>query len=131
LIQTQNYTDAERLSLAFLEKNPNSPQVLRTLARNIYYQQNRLGEAIAAMQQVLDLAPSDANHWDDLRVMAILLAQAGRLEEALPLAQQSLEAAPQEQKANIEPLVSQLQTQLGISPQQTSTLPFQPPQTNP
>jgi len=128
LIQTQNYTDAEKLSLAFLEKNPNSPPVLRTLARNIYYQQNRLGEAIAAMQQVLDLAPSDANHWDDLRVMAILLAQAGRLEEALPLAKQSLEAAPQEEKANIESLVSQLQSQLGITTQQTSTLPFQPPQ---
>ena len=28
LLQTQNYTDAEKLSLAFLEKNPNSPPVL-------------------------------------------------------------------------------------------------------
>ena len=89
--------------------------MLRTLARNIYYPQNRLDEAIAAMQQVLEPGANDANHWDDLRVMAILLAQAGRLQEALPLAQQALEAAPQDQKASIQPLVDQLQTQLGIS----------------
>jgi tetratricopeptide (TPR) repeat protein len=127
LIQTQNFTDAEKLSLAFLEKNPDSLPVLRTLARNIYYQENRLDEAIAAMQRVLSL-PSDANHWDDLRVMAILLAQAGRLQEALPLAQQALEAAPQDQQSSIQPLVSQLQTQLGITTPQTSTLPFQPTQ---
>ncbi|NTU65030.1 MAG: hypothetical protein HGB05_16935, partial [Chloroflexi bacterium] len=51
-----------------------------------------------------------------------------RLPEALPLAQQALEAAPQEQKASVQPLVEQLQAQLGISPQPTGTLPFQPPQ---
>jgi hypothetical protein len=52
----------------------------------------------------------------------------GRIQEALPLAQQSLEAAPEEQKASIQPLIDQLQAQLGISPQPTGTLPFQPPQ---
>jgi tetratricopeptide (TPR) repeat protein len=127
LLQTQNYTDAENLSLSFLEKNPNSLPVLRTLARNIYYPQNRVDEAIAIMQQVLELGADDPNnHWEDQRVMAILLAQVGRLQEALPLAQQALEAAPQEQKASIQPLVDQLQAQLGISQQPTSTLPFQP-----
>jgi tetratricopeptide (TPR) repeat protein len=128
LIQTQNYTEAEKLSLAFLEKNPNTLPVLRTLARNIYFPQNRVEEAIATMQQVLDLAPTDSSHWEDLRVMSILLAQVGRLQEALPLAQQALQAAPQEQKANIQPLVNQLQAQLGVSPQPTDTLPFQSPQ---
>ena len=129
LLQTQNYTDAEQISQAFLAKNPNSLPVLRTLARNIYYPQNRVDEAIALMQQVLELGANDANnHWEDLRVMAILLAQVGRLPEALPLAQQALEAAPQEQKASVQPLVEQLQAQLGISPQPTNTLPFQPPQ---
>jgi tetratricopeptide (TPR) repeat protein len=128
LLQTHNYTDAERLSLAFLEKNPNSLSVLRTLAVKIYYPQNRLSEAMAAMQQVLNAGAGDPNHWDDLRVMAILLAQTGQLEQALPLAQQALAAAPQDQKAGlVQPLVDQLQAQLGISPQPTQTLPFAQP----
>jgi len=45
----------------------------------------------------------------------------------LTLAQQALEQAPQEQKAGVQQLITQLQQQLGISPQLTSTLPFQPP----
>jgi hypothetical protein len=61
-------------------------------------------------------------------VTAILLAQTGRLQEALPIAQQALDAAPQEQKAGIQPLIDQLQAQLGGSSQLTNTLPFQPPQ---
>ena len=117
LVQTKNYTRAEELSLAFLQQNPNSLPVLRTLARNIYYPQNRLDEAIATMQRVLTLGASDPNHWDDLRVMAILLAQVGRLQEALSLAQQALQAAPQQQqKADVQSLVDQLQTQLGAKP---------------
>jgi tetratricopeptide (TPR) repeat protein len=128
-VQTQNYTEAERISLAFLETSPNSPPVLRTLARNIYFPQNRMDEAIALMQQVLQLVPNnDPNRWDDLYATAVFLAQSGRLEEALPLAQQALELTPQEQKANIQPLVEQLQAQLGVSPQPTNTLPFQSPQ---
>jgi tetratricopeptide (TPR) repeat protein len=127
LVQRQNYTEAETLSLAFLQKNPNSLPVLRTLARNVYYPQGRLDEAIATMQQVLQLAPTDANHWDDLYVTSVLLAQSGRVDEALPLAQQALEAAPQEQKVNLQPLVDQLLAQLGVSPQPTTTLPFQSP----
>jgi hypothetical protein len=59
--------------------------------------------------------------------MAILLAQAGRLQEALPLAQQALQAAPQDQKADIQSLVDQLQAQLGISPLLSTTLPFTQP----
>jgi tetratricopeptide (TPR) repeat protein len=127
LIQSQNYTDAEALSLAFLAKNPNSLPVLRTLARNIYYQEGRVDEALATMQQVLELGATDPNRWEDLRVMAILLAQVGRLQEALPLAQQALQAAPQEQQASVQPLIDQLQAQLGIGPQPTTTLPFAQP----
>jgi len=128
LMQTQNYTDAEKLSLTFLDKNPNSLPVLRTLARNIYYPQNRVNEAIALMQQVLQLAPAtDPNHWNDLYVTGVLLAQSGQLQEALPLAQQALEVAPPEQKDGVQQLITQLQQQLGVSSQPTGTLPFQPP----
>jgi tetratricopeptide (TPR) repeat protein len=128
LLSTGNYTEAERLSLGFLEKNPNSLPVLRTIARNIYYPQNRLDEAISLMQQVLPLAENDANRWNDLYVTAVMMAQAGRLPEALPLAQQSLELAPQEQKDGVQQLITQMQQQLGISTPPTDTLPFQPPQ---
>ncbi|HTP09453.1 MAG TPA: tetratricopeptide repeat protein, partial [Anaerolineae bacterium] len=127
LLQTQDYTDAEKLSQTFLEKNPNSPPVMRTLARNIYYPQNRLSEAIALMQQVLQVAPTDSNHWNDLYVTGVLLAQGGQLQEALPLAQQALEAAPQDQKQGVQQLITQLQQQLGVSSPPTTTLPFQTP----
>jgi tetratricopeptide (TPR) repeat protein len=128
LIQTKDYTNAEKLSLAFLDKNPNSVPVMRILAQRVYYPQNRLNEGLTLMQQVLSLAPTDSNHWDDLRVTAILLAQVGRLQEALPLAQQSLQAAPQDQKASLQTIVNQLQAQLGVGAQLTGTLPFQSPQ---
>jgi tetratricopeptide (TPR) repeat protein len=128
LLSTQNFTDAEKLSLAFLEKNPGSLPVLRTIARNIYYPQNRFDEAINIMQQVLQQATDDGNRWNDLYVTAVIMAQVGRLPEALPLAQQSLELAPQEQKDGVQQLITQMQQQLGISPQPTDTLPFQPPQ---
>jgi tetratricopeptide (TPR) repeat protein len=127
LLQQQNYTEAEKISLDFLAKNPDSLSVLRTLARNIYYQQQRLPEAIATMERVLQIGPNDGNHWEDQRVMAIMLAQVGRLQEALPLAQAALAAAPQDQKAGVQGLIDQLQAQLGISPQLTQTLPFAQP----
>jgi tetratricopeptide (TPR) repeat protein len=127
LLQQQNYTDAEKVSLDFLAKNPDSLAVLRTLARNIYYQQQRLPEAIATMERVLQVGQNDGNHWEDQRVMAILLALVGRSQEALSLAQAALTAAPQDQQAGIQDLINQLQAQLGISPQPTQPLPFAQP----
>ena len=127
LLQQQNYTEAETVSLDFLAKNPDSLAVLRTLARNIYYQQQRLPEALATMERVLEVGQNDSNHWEDQRVMAILLAQVGRLQEALPLAQAALTAAPPDQQAGVQSLIDQLQAQLGINPQPTQTLPFAPP----
>jgi tetratricopeptide (TPR) repeat protein len=131
LLQQQNYTDAEKVSLDFLAKNPDSLAALRTLARNIYYQQQRLPEAIATMERVLEVGQNDSNHWEDQRVMAILLAQVGRLQEALPMAQAALTAAPQDQQAGVQSLIDQLQAQLGISPQPTQTLPFAQPTPTP
>jgi hypothetical protein len=79
------------------------------------------------MEHVLQIDQNDSSRWEDQRVMAILLAQVGRLQEALPLAQAALTAAPQDQQAGIQGLITQLQTQLGISPQPTQTLPFAQP----
>jgi tetratricopeptide (TPR) repeat protein len=131
LLQQKNYTDAEKISLDFLAKNPDSLAALRTLARNIYYQQQRLPEAITTMEHVLQVGQNDSNHWEDQRVMAIMLAQVGRLQEALPMAQAALKAAPQDQQAGIQSLIDQLQTQLGVSTQLTQTLPFAQPTPTP
>jgi tetratricopeptide (TPR) repeat protein len=127
LLQQKNFTDAEKISLDFLAKNPDSLAALRTLARNIYYQQQRLPDAIATMEHVLQIDQSDSNRWEDQRVMAILLAQVGRLQEALAMAQSALTAAPQDQQASVQSLIDQLKAQLGISTQPTTTLPFVQP----
>jgi tetratricopeptide (TPR) repeat protein len=131
LLQQQNYTEAERLVTDFLQKDPSSLPMLRTLARNIYYPQNRFEEAIATMQQVLALAPNDPNRWDDLYAIAVMLVQSGRLQEALPMAQQALELAPPNQKEKIQPLVNQLQAQLGVGTPPTNTLPVVAPAPQP
>ncbi len=117
LVQQGNYTDAEKITLAFLQANPNSLPALRTLARNIYYPQNRLSEAIATQQQVVQLDSGDANQWDDERVLAYFLAQVGQLQQALTMAQQALSHAPQDKQAEVKSLVDQLQAQISGAPQ--------------
>ena len=125
LLQSQNYTAAEQSTLDFLSKNPNSLPAMRTLARNIYYPQNRIDEAIAAMQQVMTLNQGDPNRWDDGRVLAIMLAQAGRAQEALQAAQSILDITPEgQQRTEVQGLIDQLQAQLGISPEPTAPLPL-------
>jgi tetratricopeptide (TPR) repeat protein len=131
LLQQQNYTEAEKLAISFLQKNPDSLPMLRTLARNVYYPQNRLEEAIPLMQRVIELSPTDPNSWEDRRALAILLAQSGRLEEALQAAQAALALTPQDQKSQIEGLIQQLQTQLDVAPVPSDTLPVVVPAPQP
>jgi regulator of sirC expression with transglutaminase-like and TPR domain len=91
---------------------------MRTLARNIYYPQNRLSEAIAMQEQVVQLGASDPNRWDDQRVLAYFLAQTGQTQQALDAAQQALNNAPQDKRADIQALIDQLKAQLsGVTPQ--------------
>jgi tetratricopeptide (TPR) repeat protein len=127
LLQSQNFTAAEQSTLDFLNKNPNSLQALRTLARNIYYPQNRLNEAVSVMQQVMALNQGDPNQWDDGRVLAIMLAQAGRAEEALQTAESILNVTPEGQaRTEIQGLIDQLKSQLGISTPPTAPQPPAP-----
>jgi tetratricopeptide (TPR) repeat protein len=118
LLQQGNYTEAERVTTSFLQANPNSLPAMRTLARNIYYPQNRLSEAIAMQEQVVQLGASDPNRWDDQRVLAYFLAQTGQTQQALDAAQQALNNAPQDKRADIQALIDQLKAQLsGVTPQ--------------
>ncbi len=125
LVSQGNYTEVETITLAFLQNQPNYLPALRTLARNVYFPENRLPEALATQQQVVQLATkaNDPNLWDDERVLAILLAQSGQLDQALQTAQQALSKAPQANQAEINSLITQLQGSLGITTPLTSTTP--------
>ncbi len=123
LVSQGNYTEVETITLAYLEKQPDFLPGLRTLARNVYFPENRLAEALATQQRVVQLAASDPNLWDDQRVLAILQAQSGQPELALQTAQQALAAAPQDRQAEVNSLIAQLQASLGITAPVTPTTP--------
>ncbi len=120
---TGNYTAVETVTLAFLQTHADFVPGLRTLARNVYIPAGRLGEAIDTQSQVVSLANQDPNVWDDYRVLAVMLAQAGRFPEALQAAQTGLTKAPQDKQTEMQALIAQLQQQLGIGPTLTNTLP--------
>jgi tetratricopeptide (TPR) repeat protein len=109
-----NYTAVETITLAFLQTHPTFVAGFRTLARNAYFPAGRLAEAINTQQQVIQLAGSDPNVWDDYRVLAIMLAQAGRFPEALQAAQTGLTSTPADKQAEIQSLIGQLQQQLSL-----------------
>ena len=123
LVAQGNYTEVETITLAYLQDHPDFLPGLRTLARNVYFPQNRLAEALATQQRVVQVGANDANIWDDQRVLAILLAQTGQLELALQAAQQSLSKAPSANQAEINSLITQLQGSLGITTPVTPTTP--------
>ncbi|MBI5564605.1 MAG: tetratricopeptide repeat protein, partial [Chloroflexi bacterium] len=123
LVSQGNYTEVETITLGYLQKQPDFLPALRTLARNVYFPQNRLAEALATQQRVVQLAASDPNLWDDQRVLAILLAQSGQIDLALQTAQQALAGAPEANKAEINSLITQLQGSLGITAPVTPTTP--------
>jgi len=123
LVAAGNYTEVETITLAYLQKQPDYLPALRTLARNVFFPQKRLAEALATQQRVVQLAAKDPNLWDDQRVLAILLAQTGQVELALQTAQQALAAAPEANKVEINSLIAQLQGSLGITTPVTPTTP--------
>ena len=115
-----NYTEVETITLGILQKQPDFLPGLRTLVRNVYYPQQRYTEAISTQQRVIQLAAKDPNLWDDHRVMAIILAQTGQLQQALQEAQLALSTAPQANQAEINNLIAQLQAPLSATVPVTS-----------
>ncbi|HZY41367.1 MAG TPA: tetratricopeptide repeat protein, partial [Anaerolineae bacterium] len=115
LVAQGNYTEVETVTLAYLQDHPDFLPGLRTLARNVYFPQNRLAEALATQQRVVQVGANDPNVYDDHRVLAILLAQTGQLELALQEAQLALSKAPQDKQAEINSLITQLQGSLGVT----------------
>lgn len=71
-------------------------------------QREEPGNAIAAYQQALAIAPQNPDGWKIQENIARLHADNGNLEEALAYATAALNAAPQDQKTRLEELVSQL-----------------------
>ncbi len=126
-----NYTAVETVTLAYLQTHADFVPGLRTLARNVYAPSGRLGQAIDTQSQVVSLASQDPNVWDDYRVLAVMLAQAGRFPEALQAAQTSLTKAPQANQAEVQTLIAQLQQQLGVGTILTNTVPAPNPTPTP
>ena len=73
LVAEGNYTEVETITLAYLKDHPDFLPGLRTLARNVYFPQNRLADALATQQRVVQVGANDPNVYDDHRVLAILL----------------------------------------------------------
>jgi tetratricopeptide (TPR) repeat protein len=76
----------------------------------IYAQQGRFPEAVEENLTVLRLAPNDyASH----KNLSILYQQLGRIDEALAEARVALGLAPENEKADVEAFIAQLQQQAG------------------
>jgi tetratricopeptide (TPR) repeat protein len=75
----------------------------------IYAQQGHLDEAIQHNQLVLQQLPND---YDSLKNLAILYQQKERFPEAVEVAQQAQQAAPDAEKATWDKFISDLQSQL-------------------
>ena len=108
-LQTGNITQAAQLTADFVNSNPTFLTGWRYLAQRIYPPLGRLTEAIDAAQRSVELSVNNSDHWGDLLTLAQLLGQAGNLPEALAMAQQAYEAAPEENKPTVQGLLDAIQ----------------------
>lgn len=104
----QDYTGAEMLYQQSLQNGGNQAQIYSSLGY-IYAQTNRLQEAIDANLKVLESMPND---FDSHKNLALLYQQAGQIEQALNHAQTALTSAPEENKADLNAYITQLQSML-------------------
>lgn len=78
----------------------------------MYAQVGRTEPAIDALQRALELAPEASDAWDTHRVLAVLCDQVGQSDLALAHAYEALTRAPEEKRAALQELVTQLQSTL-------------------
>jgi tetratricopeptide (TPR) repeat protein len=83
------------------------------LGSGIYPQLARFDEAIFALQRSLELPAAASRAWEVYRALAINNIQLGQRDEAVANAQLALELAPDEQKAELEALLSELGAEEG------------------
>jgi tetratricopeptide (TPR) repeat protein len=93
-----------------LDLRPRQPQVWRVLA-DTYIASEQWEEAIDALEQVVEIQPKANDIWNIHQVMAQLYLQMGEQDTALEQALQALEKAPEDQKAAIQTLITQIEAQ--------------------
>lgn len=108
----EDYTGAEMLYQQSLQNGGNQAQIYSSLGY-IYAKTNRLQEAIDANLKVLESMPND---FDSHKNLALLYQQTGQIEQAISQAQAALASAPEENKADLNNYIAQLQSMLPASP---------------
>jgi tetratricopeptide (TPR) repeat protein len=93
-----------------LNLSPRQPQVWRVLA-DTYIASERWEDAIDALEQVVEIQPKANDIWNIHQVMAQLYLQMGQQDTALEQALKALETAPEDQKAAVQTLITQIEAQ--------------------
>jgi tetratricopeptide (TPR) repeat protein len=120
LLASGNVTEAERISLHFVTRNPGFLPAWRMLSQRIFFPQGRVAEAIDAARRSVELSASDPEHWTDLLWLAQTLGPAGNLPEALTYAQAALDAAPVDRQAEVQQVLDSIQAALSGTPPPSS-----------
>ena len=79
-LQKGNYIAAEKLALLSNTKFPNNEHILRALA-DIYERQNKKYEAINIYLQLIETAPQDLVHYNNLGILYLQIAQLKKAED--------------------------------------------------
>ena len=103
--QQGDWARAEEMYRKAVELNPNAVESISMLGY-VLDQQGKITEAIAQNLRVLELAPRD---YITIRNLAVLYNKAGDYKQALAYARQALEVAPEQDKAQLEQFVAQLE----------------------
>ena len=79
-LQKGNYIEAEKSALLFNTKLPNNKHILIALA-DIYERQNKKYEAINIYLQLIEIAPQDLAHYNNLGILYLQVAQLKKAED--------------------------------------------------
>ena len=85
---------------------------VRRVMGTLQAQQGAWDDAIETLELALEKCASSADVWDYQRILAIAYANVGRGAEALQMAQQALDRAPDAQKPVVQQLIDSLTTSL-------------------
>lgn len=104
LLASGNVTDAEKITVDFVNRNPSFLPGWRVLAQRVYLPQGLLTPAIEAARRSVELsaASGDSALWQDEVFLAEALRLSGSYDEALSFAQAALNAAPEDRKADVQ-----------------------------
>ncbi len=109
-LNRQEYEQALEAYAQALAIDPNLPQA-HSARGYIYSQMGRVAEAITENLETLRLSPDDFATYKNL---VLLYNQAGQPEKALEAAEQALQRAPENEKAGLQTIITQLRQSAGL-----------------